>query len=279
MRATAVIGAELADGATRYRTLRSDPPLLLRRSPHTLQLVGGAAGPLGGDRLAYRVDVGAGATLTVRSVAASMVLPGTEDSELDVTVEVGEGAHLDWDPQPVISVVASCHRQRTLIRLASTATLRWSEALVLGRSGEAPGSLTSVLRVERSGAVLHHTELRVGPDAPGWDGPAGLAGARAVVTEVSVGPGDHTTARRRAPGRRQRRADACDESGRVLPRRRCLGHRRDRSRLRRCATRPIAGRTQRKLRLDGHDRRAREVGSWVPDRSAPLRRDTGRHGS
>jgi urease accessory protein len=71
--------------------------------------------------------------------------------------------------------------------------LRWSEALVLGRSGEEPGSLTSVLRVERAGTVLHHTELRIGADAPGWDGPAGLAGARAVVTEIAVGPGDHTT--------------------------------------------------------------------------------------
>jgi urease accessory protein len=193
MRATAVIEAMAVAGATRYRTLRSDPPLLLRPTPHALQLVGGAAGPLGGDRLAYEVTVGAGATLTVRSVAASMVLPGTEDSVLDIAVDVADGAHLDWNPQPVISVVASRHVQRTRIRLAPTATLRWSEALVLGRSGEEPGSLTSVLRVERAGTVLHHTELRIGADTPGWDGPAGLAGARAVVTEISVGPGDHAT--------------------------------------------------------------------------------------
>lgn len=188
MKATAVIEAELVGGSTRYRTLRSDPPLLLRPTPHALQLVGGAAGPLGGDRLAYEVRVGAGATLTVRSVAASMVLPGTDDSTLDIAVDVGDGAHLDWDPQPVISVVASRHVQRTRINLAPTATLRWSESLVLGRSGEEPGSLTSVLRVERAGTVLHHTELRIGADAPGWDGPAGLAGARAVVTELIVGP-------------------------------------------------------------------------------------------
>ena len=193
MRATAVIEATSVGGATRYRTLRSDPPLLLRITPHALQLVGGAAGPLGGDRLAYEVTVGAGATLTVRSVAASMVLPGTDDSVLDIAVDVADGAHLDWYPQPVISVVASRHIQRTRILLAPTATLRWSEALVLGRSGEEPGSLTSVLRVERAGAVLHHTELRIGADTPGLDGPAGLAGARALVSVISVGPGEHTT--------------------------------------------------------------------------------------
>ncbi len=180
-------------GTTRFRTLRSDPPLLLRPTPAALQLVGGAAGPLGGDRLGYRVRVGAAATLTVRSVAASMVLPGTDESVLDIDVEVAEGAHLDWEPQALISVVASTHRQRTVIRLAPTATLRWRETLVLGRSGEEPGSLTSVLRVERGGDVVHHNELRIGADAPGWDGPAGLGGARAIISEIGIGAGDHRT--------------------------------------------------------------------------------------
>jgi len=65
--------------------------------------------------------------------------------------------------------------------------------MVLGRTEEPPGTLTSALRVERADAVLCHNELRVGDGAEGWAGPAGLGGARVVVTEVAVGPGRHET--------------------------------------------------------------------------------------
>ena len=84
MRAAARIVAE-ADGrgGTRLAVLRGEAPLLLRRTgPRT----GGRASPCtwsaappgrcGGDDLRLDVEVGPGARLGVRSVAASLALPG-----------------------------------------------------------------------------------------------------------------------------------------------------------------------------------------------------------
>jgi urease accessory protein len=193
VKATAAVAVGIEGGSSRYDVLRSDPPLLLRPTPEGLQLVGGAAGPLGGDELRYRIEVAAEAALTVRSVAASMVLPGPNDSTLDITAAIDRGASLDWAPQPLISVVGSRHRQRTDVTMAVDATLRWREVLVLGRTHEPPGSFTTILRVERGGRPLTHQELRIGAGATGWDGPAGIAHSRVLVTELVVGPGDHTT--------------------------------------------------------------------------------------
>jgi len=50
VRASATLVAEPgADGATRLPVLRSQAPLILRQTPEAVYLVGGAAGPLGGD--------------------------------------------------------------------------------------------------------------------------------------------------------------------------------------------------------------------------------------
>ena len=77
-----------------------------------LAMVGGAAGPLGGDRLCFRLELEGGAQVAMRSVAASMAQPGPrgEPSELSVELVVAAGAGLDWQPQPVVSVMGSDHR-------------------------------------------------------------------------------------------------------------------------------------------------------------------------
>ena len=68
MRASATLVAELgADGTTRLPVLRSQAPLILRQTPEAVYLVGGAAGPLGGDVLELRIDVREGATLRLRT--------------------------------------------------------------------------------------------------------------------------------------------------------------------------------------------------------------------
>src|SRR3954464_10591869 len=78
VRADAAIATRrAADGRTVLATLRSDPPLTLRQTgPTQVHLVSTGAGPLGGDRLRLAVDVAPGTTLDVRSVAATLVLPG-----------------------------------------------------------------------------------------------------------------------------------------------------------------------------------------------------------
>ena len=42
--------------------------------------------------------------------------------------------------------------------------------------------------VRRNGRPLYRNELRVGPHAPGWDGPAVLGGARVVGSVLMVDP-------------------------------------------------------------------------------------------
>ena len=188
MQATAAIAVEPGPSGARLTTLRSEPPLLLRPTADAVLLVGGAAGPLGGDRLRYEIEVAAGASLCIRSAAASMVLPGTVPSELTVSVTVGDGGFLDWSPEPSISVVGSRHVQRVDIDLCGGATLSWREGLVLGRTGEGPGAWSSSLRVRHRGDLLSHTQLDAGPDAPGWAGPASLGGAGAIASQLIVGP-------------------------------------------------------------------------------------------
>lgn len=61
---------------------------------------------------------------------------------------------------------------------------------MLGRAGEEPGRLTSRLTLRIDGRGVLDQELLCGPGAPGgWDGPAGLAGHRAVGQLVVVRPG------------------------------------------------------------------------------------------
>ncbi len=175
-----------ADGARlRYRTLRSDPPLLLRPTADALYLVGGSAGPLGGDALALHVTVREGAQLTIRSAAATCLLPRNgERSTLEIHVCVEDGATLDWRPEPTISIAGSDHRQRTDIELHGTAQLRWMEHLVLGRWSEPSGQLSSSLRIERDGAALSHQDLEIGDLSPS---PTILGAARELETILLVG--------------------------------------------------------------------------------------------
>ncbi len=188
LRSDASIVAERASGGsgTRLRRLSSSPPLALRAAAGSVWLVGTAAGPLGGDRLRLRVEVGAGAALTVRSTAATVVLGG--DSTLEVEVDVGPGGRLRWLPEPTVATARCRHRSSAVVRLDSGASLVWREELVAGRHGEAPGPFTSRLEVERDGRPLLRQELRVGEGAPGWSGPAVLGGAKAAGVVVVVEP-------------------------------------------------------------------------------------------
>jgi urease accessory protein len=111
MRACARIVAEAGGrGGTRLAVLRGESPLLPRRTgPRaaagavTVHMVGGAAGPLAGDELRLDVEVGPGARLDVRGVAASLALPGRPGapaSRLELHARVAAGATLRFLPEP-----------------------------------------------------------------------------------------------------------------------------------------------------------------------------------
>ena len=184
---SAAVVAELVGDRTRCTTLRSAPPISLRDTPVGLYLVASGAGPVGGDDLRLDIDVRCGASLVVRSAAASMVLPGPSGETSSMRLQMQVSGSLRWEPEPTVLVAGCDHRALTTINLGATAKLAWREVVVLGRHGEATGSLLQRLHVDRGGAPLLRTELPVGPRWPGAEGPAGTDGALVVTSLLVVG--------------------------------------------------------------------------------------------
>jgi urease accessory protein len=193
VRAVAELVAEAGPGGSlRLPVQRSQAPLVLRRTADAVYLVSGAAGPLGGDTLELRIEVRAGVTLRLRTVAAAVALPGRygEESRLTVTATVGPGARLEYLPEPTVAADGARHRTEVTVRLAAEATLLLRDEVLLGRHGERGGACRTRLAVDRDSArgwrpLLRH-ELDVsGTDAAGF-GPAVLAGHRAAGTLLSV---------------------------------------------------------------------------------------------
>ncbi|MEU9489672.1 urease accessory protein UreD [Streptomyces decoyicus] len=196
LRATARILARTdAHGTTRLPVLDGDGPFALRRlRAHGNQakvcVVGAMSAPLGGDLLAIEATAEAGSTLHLTAAAATVALPGRtgEPARYDVRLTVGDGARLDWLPEPLISAAGSDLRMTTTVELAPTARLVLREEQVLGRSGEETGALRSRLTVRRAGRTLLDQETAYGPGVPGWDTPAVLGGHRAVGQLLLIGP-------------------------------------------------------------------------------------------
>lgn len=211
MRASAFLAVARAQTGdvdrTRITRLHSEPPLILRPTipagPAPLRrwrlglveaarvaLSAGAAGPLGGDDLRLDVEVGPGAVLVLRSVAASLVLPGPHGapSRSDVRVYVAAGGALVWLPGLVIAAHGCRHHAFAHVTLEAGARLLVREEFLLGRHAEAPGALRQRLRVCLGDRPLYDQELAVGPGADGWDGPAVTGGSRAVGAALVVDP-------------------------------------------------------------------------------------------
>ncbi|RII13903.1 Urease accessory protein UreD [Streptomyces sp. YIM 130001] len=198
VRATARIEARPdGRGGTALPLLAGSGPLAPRRTRSRqpgeahVTLVGAMSAPLGGDRLAIDVTVTPGADLRVTASGATLALPGTHPApaHYDTRLTVGDGATLRWLPEPVVSVQGSELRQTTVAELASASRLLLREEQVLGRHGELSGRLTSRLTVRRAGRPLLDQELDCGTGAAaGWDGPAVLAGRRAVGQLLLVQP-------------------------------------------------------------------------------------------
>lgn len=192
---------------TRIIRLRSDPPLVLRPTnpsghepwrnwnlqglaPAHVSLAAGAAGPVGGDDLRLSIEVEPRAALVLRTIAATLVLPGPhrQPSRNEVAVRVGEDGVLVWLPEPVIAARGCDHHAVTRVTLEPGARLLVREELVLGRHGEQPGFIRQRLRVCIGDRPLHDQELAVGPGAAGWDGPAVTGGRRALGSLLVVDP-------------------------------------------------------------------------------------------
>jgi len=191
VKASAALVAERgADGTTRLPVQRSQAPLILRRTAEAVYLVGGAAGPLGGDVLELRIEVREGAALRLRTAAAAVALPGRDGREslLSVTITVAAGARLEYLPEPTIAAGGARHRTDIRVDLAAGAALVLRDEVILGRHGERGGACRTRLRADLAGRPLLRHEL----DVSGTDevslGPAVLAGHRTAGSLLCVDP-------------------------------------------------------------------------------------------
>jgi len=183
-------------GGTSLPVLEGDGPLALRRTRGSgaearVMLVGAMSGPLGGDHFTVEAAVAEGARLHVGSAAATIALPGQTKGEAryDVRLTVADGGELRWLPEQLISANGSELYVSTHVDVGAYGRLVLREEQVLGRVAEEPGRLGSRLVVRVGGRTVLDQALACGPGAPGgWDGPAVLAGHRAVGQLVVVRP-------------------------------------------------------------------------------------------
>jgi urease accessory protein len=186
IRATASITAE-ADG--RLPGLRSQAPLVLRPTADAVYLVGAAGGPVGGDLLDLRIEVRVGAALRLRTVAASVALPGPDATEsvLTVTATVAEGGVLEYLPEPMVVADGARHVTDIQVDLAPGAALVLRDEIILGRHGERGGACRTRLRVDYDGRPLLRHDVAVDGTDKVSTGPAVLAGHRAYGTVLTAG--------------------------------------------------------------------------------------------
>jgi urease accessory protein len=186
-----------ASGASVLRRVHCEAPLLVRAETGehglTLWLVGGAAGPLGGDELSLDLRVDSGAHVRVRSVAAQAVHPSPHGtaSTLRTSITVGDEAVVDWAPEPTLSIVGSVHTTSLRVDAVASARVRLAESLVLGRHHEAGGTITLAQRVHVNGEVVLHTASTFGPGV--WSSPGANGPFRTFRSELHLGPDAPTT--------------------------------------------------------------------------------------
>ena len=106
-------------------------------------------------------------------------------SALHTRVVLGARAELSAAPQPVVVCAGSRVDVTLSIDLDPTATVRWREVLVLGRSDESAGAVSVDWDVRRGGRPLLRQRLDLtGPET--WAGL--LRGHRVLATELHAGP-------------------------------------------------------------------------------------------
>ncbi|MEY2568286.1 MAG: urease accessory protein [Actinomycetota bacterium] len=172
--------ARLVAGAgDRLSVMESSPPLVLRSTPTGVFVVGGAYTPLGGDDLSLSIVVETGASLVVRSAAASVALPGPDGapSRLRVTASVAAGGSLVWHPEPGVAAAGCDHHNEAVLMLEQGASIVWRDEVVLGRHGEDGGRWTSSITADVDGRPLVRHRVEMGPGTD-WASPAVGGGAR-----------------------------------------------------------------------------------------------------
>ncbi len=184
------------DGTTRLTDLyQRDPCRILFPDPEPgdppqAVLVTTSGGIAGGDVLKMAVEVGAGGHAVVATQAAEKIYRAahlSDPSTIEVALDVGAGATLDWLPQETIVFEGARLKRRTVADVAPGGSLLACEMVVLGRaaSGErfTGGLLLDAWSVRRAGPLAWTDTLRVEGETPTG---AGFGAANALATVIGV---------------------------------------------------------------------------------------------
>jgi urease accessory protein len=153
-----------------------------------------AGGLTGGDRLDLAVQLDAGASAVLTTPACEKIYRSAAgDATVTNTISLGEGARLDWLPQPLIVFDGGRVRRTLDVALAPTAAMFAVEGTILGRTAMSEdvrtGALHDAWRIRRGGALVYADAFRAeGDSRSALAGAATLRGARAFATAVYVGP-------------------------------------------------------------------------------------------
>lgn len=195
----AVVSLRHARGAVRLEGLRqqgSAKALMLdigRGTVPEVVFLNTSGGLTGGDRLSFRLDLGAGCrALGTTQTAERAYRAAAGVARVEVRHSVGEGSHLDWLPQETILFDRSALERRTVIELAAGASCLLLEAVVLGRAAMGETLQDIAFRdwreVRREGRPVLVEPLALG-GAGLRAGVAVLQGARAFASVALVAQG------------------------------------------------------------------------------------------
>ncbi|MEE3094395.1 MAG: urease accessory protein UreD [Pseudomonadota bacterium] len=153
-----------------------------------------SGGLVGGDTLDIEVSVGDRAAATAIGQAAEKVYRSNgPDSNVEIALNVGEGAWLEWLPQETILFDGARLNRRTVTTISPGGRLLAGECLVFGRlaSGEtmAHGKVRDAWEVrDQKGRLYWADTLFMEEDILRLlDSPSGFDGARAYATAIYVG--------------------------------------------------------------------------------------------
>jgi len=132
--------------------------------PDTVHLVSAAATPLGGDAIRIRVVVEPGARLRLRTVAATVALPGRDVAESQMSWALEVAGELDLDPEPTVVAGHARHISTMAALLTDDARIAVRERVQIGRVGEQQGFWSGALRADLGARPLlrHRVEFGAG---------------------------------------------------------------------------------------------------------------------
>lgn len=157
-------------------------------------LINTGGGMAGGDAMRIAVDLDAGGHAVVTSQAAEKIYRSQgDDTRIETTLSVAEGATLHWLPQESILFSGARLNRSLTIDLARSASLVACESVFFGRAamGESllRGSLRDRWRIRRDGGLIFADDVRLeGAIAGLLARPAVGAGARAAGMLIAAGP-------------------------------------------------------------------------------------------